>query len=132
MFLFSTPATILYLLFFIYPVAAGIYYSLTNWNGLTNNYQFTGFKNYVNALKSTRFQNAILFNFKYTILLVICIVGLSLIMALILNSQIKFKGFFRGMYFFPAVVSMLTVGLIFNEVFSRYFPRSDSFFTLNG
>lgn len=127
MFLFSTPATILYLLFFIYPVAAGIYYSLTNWNGLTNNYQFTGFKNYVNALKSTRFQNAIFFNFKYTILLVICIVGLSLIMALILNSQIKFKGFFRGMYFFPAVVSMLTVGLIFNEVFFQVLPQIGQF-----
>lgn len=127
MFLFSAPATVLYLLFFIYPVGAGIYYSLTNWNGLTNNYEFTGLKNYINALKSSRFQNAILFNFKYTILLVISIVGLSLIMALILNSQIKAKGFFRGMYFFPAVVSMLTVGLIFNEVFFQVLPQIGQF-----
>ncbi|MDF2611697.1 MAG: binding-protein-dependent transport system inner rane component [Lachnospiraceae bacterium] len=123
MFAFSVPATILYILFFIYPVGAGIYYSLTNWNGLTNNYHFVGIKNYVSALKSSRFQNAILFNFKYTILLVVSIVGLSLIMALILNSKIKAKGFFRGAYFFPAVVSMLTVGLIFNEVFFQVLPQ---------
>jgi raffinose/stachyose/melibiose transport system permease protein len=120
---FSVPATILYILFFIYPVGAGIYYSLTNWNGLTSNYHFVGIKNYVSALKSTRFQNAILFNFKYTILLVVSIVGISLIMALILNSKIKAKGFFRGVYFFPAVVSMLTVGLIFNEVFFQVLPQ---------
>lgn len=127
MFLFSVPATVLYLLFFIYPVGAGIYYSLTNWNGLTNNYEFIGLKNYINAFKSSRFQNAILFNFKYTVLLVICIVGLSLIMALILNSRIKAKSFFRGVYFFPAVVSMLTVGLIFNEVFFQVVPQIGQF-----
>jgi raffinose/stachyose/melibiose transport system permease protein len=117
MFVFSIPATILYVFFFIYPVGAGIYYSLTDWNGLTSNYRFVGMKNYVSALLSSRFQNAILFNFKYTILLVVSIVSLSLVMAILLNSKIKAKGFFRGAYFFPAVVSMLTVGLIFNEVF---------------
>lgn len=123
MFLFSIPSTVLYLLFFIYPIGAGIYYSLTNWNGLTNDFKFIGLKNYINAIKSTRFQNAILFNFKYTILLVVCIMSLSLVMALILNSKIKAKGFFRGMFFFPAVVSMLTVGLIFNEVFFQVLPQ---------
>ncbi|HCA70459.1 MAG TPA: sugar ABC transporter permease [Lachnospiraceae bacterium] len=122
MFAFSVPATVLYILFFIYPVGAGIYYSLTDWNGLTNNYHFIGIKNYVSVLRSSRFQNAIRFNFKYTILLVVSIVGLSLIMALILNSKIKAKSFFRGVYFFPAVVSMLTVGLIFNEVFFQVLP----------
>lgn len=127
MFLFSVPSTVMYLLFFLYPVGAGIYYSLTNWNGLTSQYTFVGLQNYVNALKSSRFQNAVLFNFKYTILLVICIVGLSLIMALILNSSIRAKSFFRGAYFFPAVVSMLTVGLIFNEVFFQVLPQIGQF-----
>lgn len=123
MFLFSIPSTVLYLLFFIYPIGAGIYYSLTNWNGLTSDFKFVGLKNYASAIKNTRFQNALLFNFKYTILLVVCVVGLSLIMALILNSKIKGKGFFRGIFFFPAVVSMLTVGLIFNEVFFQVLPQ---------
>ncbi|HCD45110.1 MAG TPA: sugar ABC transporter permease [Lachnoclostridium sp.] len=123
MFAFSVPATVLYILFFIYPVGAGIYYSLTDWNGLTSQYQFVGIKNYIRVLFSSRFQNAILFNFKYTVLLVVSIVGLSLTMALILDSKIKAKDFFRGAYFFPAVVSMLTVGLIFNEVFFQVLPQ---------
>ena len=128
MFLFTVPATILYLMFFIYPVATGIYYSLTNWNGLTNDFVFVGIDNYINALKSSRFQNAILFNLKYTVLLVVCVVGLSLVMALILNSRIRAKGFFRGIFFFPAVVSMLTVGLIFNEVFFQVLPQIGQIF----
>lgn len=123
MFLFSVPATILYIMFFIYPVLVGVYYSLTDWNGLTNKYKFVGFKNYISALKSSRFQKAIIFNFKYTVLLLICIVGLSLILALFLDSNIRAKSFFRGVYFFPAVVSMLTVGLIFNELFFRVVPE---------
>lgn len=128
MFLFSAPSTLLYLMFFIYPVIVGMYYSLTNWNGLTNDFKFIGLTNYINAFKSERFRNAVLFNFKYTILLVICVVGLSLILALILNSSIKAKTFFRGIYFFPAVVSMLTVGLIFNEIFFQVLPQIGELF----
>lgn len=127
MFLFSIPATVLYLMLFIYPVAVGVYYSLTNWNGLTQDYQFTGFKNYASVLKSTRFQKALLFNFKYTVLLIICIVGLSLVLALMLNSKIRAKSFFRGVYFFPAVLSMLTVGLIFNQLFFDVIPKLGQF-----
>ena len=122
MFLFSVPATFLYALFFIYPIVVGAYFSLTNWDGIRSDYQVIGLENYKELLGNDRFQGAALFNIKYTVLLVIFIIGLSLILALILNSKIKGKGFFRGIYFFPAVVSMLTVGMIFNEIFMRALP----------
>lgn len=122
MFLFTIPATILYCIFFIYPIIIGIMYSFTDWNGLSKDYKFIGFSNYVTAFTNSRFQNAVKFNVKFTLLAVILVVGLSLILALIFNSDLRFKSLFRGIFFFPAVLGMLVVGLIFNEIFYRVVP----------
>lgn len=122
MFLFTVPATVLYCIFFIYPIAIGIMYSFTDWNGLAKDFKFIGLSNYIEAFTNKRFQNAVLFNIKFTILAVILVVGISLILALIFNSDIRLKSFFRGIFFFPAVLGMLVVGLIFNEIFYRVVP----------
>ena len=122
MFLFTVPATVLYCIFFIYPIAIGIMYSFTDWNGLAKDFKFIGLANYIEAFTNKRFQNAVLFNIKFTILAVILVVGISLILALIFNSDIRLKSFFRGIFFFPAVLGMLGVGLIFNEIFYRVVP----------
>lgn len=122
MFLFTVPATALYCIFFIYPIAIGIMYSFTDWNGLAKDFKFIGLANYIEAFTNKRFQNAVLFNIKFTILAVILVVGISLILALIFNSNIRLKSFFRGIFFFPAVLGMLVVGLIFNEIFYRVVP----------
>lgn len=122
MFLFTIPATILYCIFFIYPIAIGIMYSFTDWNGLAKDFKFVGFSNYIAAFTNSRFQNAVKFNIKFTIMAVILIVGISLVLALIFNSDIRCKSLFRGIFFFPAVLGMLVVGLIFNEIFYRVVP----------
>lgn len=122
MFLFTVPATVLYCIFFIYPIAIGIMYSFTDWNGLAKDFKFIGLANYIEAFTNKRFQNAVLFNIKFTILAVILVVGISLILALIFNSDIRLKSFFRGIFFFPAVLGILVVGLIFNEIFYRVVP----------
>ena len=44
---FSIPGIFLYSMFFIYPVLMGIYYSLTDWNGISRNVNFIGLANYV-------------------------------------------------------------------------------------
>lgn len=123
MFLFTIPATVLYCVFFIYPIVIGIMYSFTDWNGLSKDYKFIGFSNYITAFTNSRFQNAVKFNVRFTLMAVILIVGLSLILALIFNnSKLRCMSLFRGIFFFPAVLGMLVVGLIFNEIFYRVIP----------
>lgn len=120
--LFTLPGFTLYSVFFILPVIMGIYYSMTDWNGISRKFNIIGFENYSNVFRDKRFLNAILFNLKYCILLTICIVVLGIILAILLNSRIKGITVFRAIYFFPAVLSMLTVGLIFNQIFYRAIP----------
>jgi len=120
--LFTLPGFLLYSTFFIFPIIMGIYYSLTNWNGISKKFKFIGLKNYKDIIHDKRFLDALIFNAKYSIMLTVCIVVLGMMLALLLNSKIKGITFFRSMYFLPAVLSMITVGLIFNQIFYRAIP----------
>lgn len=121
-YVFTIPAVILYTCFFIFPVISGAYYSMTDWNGLNRTYNFVGLKNFANIFKDMSFKNAIKFNFKYSILLILFINCISLFFALLLNSKIKLRTLFRSVYFFPAVLSLITVGLIWNEIYYQVLP----------
>lgn len=121
--LFSIPGIFLYSLFFIYPVLMGVYYSLTDWNGIARNVNFIGLANYQKILfRSPRFRNAITFNLKFTVLLVIIILVLGIVLALLLNSKIRGITFFRASFFLPAVLCGVTIGLIFSQIFYRVVP----------
>lgn len=121
-FLFVLPSLILYTVFSILPIAIGIYYSFTDWDGIKKNYKFIGLKNYIKMFSDKRFLHSVSFNLRYTVFLVIGITILSVCIALLLNSKIKFRGFFRSAYFFPAVISALTGGLIFNQIYGKGLP----------
>ena len=96
--------------------------STFDWNGFSKKRDFIGLGNYIDALTDDRFTNAILFNLRYSVLLIISIIVISMVLALLLNKDLKARGFIRSVYFFPAVVSMLTASLIFNEIYFRAIP----------
>lgn len=121
--LFAVPQTILYALFFIAPIIGGICYSFTDYNGISPDLNFVGLKNYQVVFANSRFLKTVMFNFKYSALLVLFIVSLSLILALILNSSLKGKSFFRSVFFFPAVLPLLTMGLVFNSIITKGIPQ---------
>lgn len=121
-FLFTVPAVGLYSFFFIIPVILGFYYSMTDWNGFSRRYNFVGMRNYIQLISDTRFRDSVLFTFSYTFLLVIFVITISLAIALFLNSKIRLAGLFKTIYFFPAVLSLITVGLIWNQIFYQVLP----------
>jgi len=121
--IFVLPALIVYLIFFIVPLVGGIWYSLTDYNGIQQDYQFVGFSNYTKIFSSSRFLESVIFSLKYSIGLMLFTTLISLGLALLLNKALRGRSFFRSLYFFPAVLSTLTVGLVFNEIFARALPQ---------
>jgi raffinose/stachyose/melibiose transport system permease protein len=118
----TVPAVILFFVFMTLPALQGIYYSFTNYNGFGQGYDFVGFKNYFNLFQDDNVGNAYWFTFKFAIVVTILTNILSLLIALGLNAKIKFRNFFRGIYFLPNILSVLIVGYIFNYLFSNVFP----------
>ena len=120
--LFCLPGFIAYCVFLIFPILMGIYYSFMDWNGISKGYNFIGFANYAKLLTDKKFGAALLFNFRYTIMLCVGVVVISVILALLLNKEFKGRSFFRTLYFLPAVLSMITVSLVFKQVYFYVVP----------
>jgi raffinose/stachyose/melibiose transport system permease protein len=122
-FLFTVPTLLLYSIFFIFPMILGVYYSMTDWNGISKKYSFIGLSNFQRLFGDARLRSSLAFNFKYVLILIICINSIALILALLLNSKIKLRTLARSVFFLPAVLSLVTVGLIWNEIFYRVIPK---------
>ena len=120
--LFCLPGFIAYCVFLIFPILMGIYYSFMDWNGISKGYNFIGFANYAKLLTDKKFGAALLFNFRYSIMLIVGVVVISVVLALLLNKEFKGRSFFRTLYFLPAVLSMITVSLVFKQVFFYVLP----------
>ena len=120
--LFCLPGFIAYCVFLIFPILMGIYYSFMDWNGISKGYNFIGFANYAKLFTDKKFGEALLFNFRYTIMLIVGVVVISVVLALLLNTEFKGRSFFRTLYFLPAVLSMITVSLVFKQVFFYVLP----------
>ncbi|WP_433747659.1 carbohydrate ABC transporter permease [Falsibacillus pallidus] len=118
----AMPAVLLFFVFHTYPALQGIFYSFTNWNGY-GDWDFVGLKNYLNVFKDSRAIHAYLFTFKFAIVSTIIVNVFSLLIAIGLNSKIKGRNFFRGVYFLPNILSILIVGFIFNYIFAHIIPQ---------
>lgn len=119
---FTLPGLLMYCCFLILPILMGVYYSLMDWNGISPGYEFIGFQNYAKLAGDRKFKLALLFNARYTVMLVVGIVVISVVLALLLNRELKCRSFFRTLYFFPAVLSMITISLIFSQIFYYVLP----------
>lgn len=109
-------------IFFYFPMVQGAFYSLTNWTGLTYNYKFVGLNNYKLLMIDGKFFTAIAFTLILTLALIIGEITIGMIVARALNSKMKGQTFFRAWFFFPAVLSGLTVSLIFKQFFNYGLP----------
>ena len=114
---FLAPAIILYLVFVIYPYGRSMYNSFTSWKGVSANQPFVGLYNYIRMVNDELFWNALKHNLGYLIFLPILTIGLSLFLAFMISQRIKGSKFFRVTFFFPQVISVISIGVLFSYVY---------------
>lgn len=122
LYLFTVPGVLMFLVLFLIPVFMAFFYSFTDWNGMSPNYNLVGVKNFINMFKDKRVSYSLSFSLIFTFIFVVMTNLIALALAFLLNSNIKGKTFFRALYFFPAVVSLVVVGLIFDQIFYHVVP----------
>jgi raffinose/stachyose/melibiose transport system permease protein len=122
-FTFTVPTLLLYGLFFILPLGMGVYYSMTDWNGISQSFNFIGLHNYLRMFSDHRVLNSLQFSLKYAVLLVLFVNALAIFLGLLLDAPIKSKNLFRALYFFPAIISLVVVGLVFDQILYHAIPR---------
>ena len=119
--LMTVPILILFFVFNTLPLIKGVVYSFTNFRGY-GDYDYVGLRNYIDLFTDARVGKSYLFTLKMAVAATIVTNVISLILALGLNSKIKFKSTLRGLYFVPNILGALVVGYIFNYFFTYIVP----------
>jgi raffinose/stachyose/melibiose transport system permease protein len=116
--LFIAPAIFIFVVVLVYPMIYSIYLSLFEWNGVSETKNFVGLDNYVELFTSNRvFWIAFKNNVIWVVLSVLVPTGIGLALALTLNMTFGGNSFFRGLFYFPAILSMSIVGLIWSWMY---------------
>ncbi len=120
--LITIPILALFFCFNTLPLIKGVIYSFTNFRGY-GEFDWVGIRNYTDLFTDARVGKSYLFTFKLAIVATIVVNVLSLVLALGLNSKIKFKkctqrNVFRSKYF-RSTCSGLYFQLLFSLIFFR-------------
>ena len=112
------PALLLFLLFVIWPLLQAIYFSLTDWDGISATYHFQGIKNYKTFFQDTYVLRSTMATMKYTITVTILQNVVALMLALALNQKFRSRNLLRTVFFMPSLFSSLVVVYIWSFMFS--------------
>lgn len=114
--LFLLPALLLFGLFLFFPLGFAVYMSFTQW-GMIGQPRWIGLANYVDLFRDPVFWTALKNTLIYTLSVPVK-VALALLIAVALNMKVRALGLFRASFFFPQVISMVVVGILWQWMFS--------------
>ncbi|HUC92209.1 MAG TPA: sugar ABC transporter permease [Paenibacillus sp.] len=124
LFAFVAPAFLLYAVFLLIPTLGGMFYSFTDWNGLNRTYDFIGFANFAEALgEDPDFVNSLWFTLKYVVFIIVLQNVIALLLAVLIESRTRSKGFFRTIFFMPNMISIIISAFMWTFIFSSVLPQ---------
>lgn len=120
-YVYIAPFVILVATFTIYPIIASLGYTLYQWNGVGSPTAYVGLANFRDVLHDSIFWRSFGHTFLYTAVLVPVQLFLALVLALVLNNRgLRFRTFYRSVYFVPAVISPAIIAVVFQLLFSNF------------
>ncbi len=113
--LFVSPITIGFLIFFVGPLIAVVGYSLTEWNLLTRQSTFVGMDNYVDALsQNPDFWHVLKNSLVFAAGLVPLNMALALTLAIALSRPFRGVVIFRTIFFAPVVTAAVAWAIVWS------------------
>jgi multiple sugar transport system permease protein len=114
---FILPNFLGFAIFTLVPMVFSLVLSFAQWRG-TGAVTFIGFENFMRLFRDEAFMRSLLNTSIYTLLTVPFTMAAALGLAILLNSKIKYRNFFRTVSFFPYVASLVAVATVWRFIFS--------------
>jgi multiple sugar transport system permease protein len=111
------PATLGLLIFAAFPIAQAFQISFFDAPLLSEQREFVGLGNYLEALQDPEFQRALLNTVLYTIAVVVLQVVVALLLAMLINRAFPGVGLFRSAYFLPVITSLVVVSTVWKIMY---------------
>lgn len=119
--LFLAPTLMALLLVVFIPALVGMFYSFTNWDGLSFT-NFVGWNNYLSLMSDKNFISAFWFTVKFVVVTVILLNVIGLGLALLVTQKFKGNNFLKTVFFMPNLIGGLILGFIWQFIFTEVFP----------
>ncbi|AIQ16052.1 MULTISPECIES: carbohydrate ABC transporter permease [Paenibacillus] len=119
---FVGPALLFFTLITIIPFLMGMYYSFTDWNGVSGNVSWVGFDNFKAIFTNDPdFWSSFWFTVRFTVLGVILTNVVGFFLAYLLTKPLKTRNMLRTIFFMPNVIGGLLLGFIWQFIFIKGF-----------
>lgn len=115
---FLLPSLSLYVLIKIIPMVQGLFYSFTNWDGVSNTFDFVGFTNFSKAFTDEEFIKALLVTFTFVIVVVVAVNVLAIVFAVLLNNAGILTKILRSTFFLPIIISRVAIAYVWKNIYS--------------
>jgi multiple sugar transport system permease protein len=113
---FILPNLLGFALFTLVPMVFSLALAFMNWDG-ANVVTFAGLDNFKQLIRDETFRIALFNTFYYVAGTVPPTMAASLGLALLLNQSLRGRNFFRTIFFFPYVASLVAVAVVWNMLF---------------
>jgi raffinose/stachyose/melibiose transport system permease protein len=128
----GAPALTLFLAFYLYPALQNLQFATRRWDGISEP-ENVGFRNFTNLLTNDDlFYKTLGNNIEFTFLVVLFQTTLALLFAVFLVKNTKTNIALRTLYFFPTILSSVSVGMIWLFLYDPNFGALNLFFNKVG
>jgi raffinose/stachyose/melibiose transport system permease protein len=133
-YLYLAPCLLMVGLFIYYPIVENLRSSFFTWTPFSDVKEFIGIDNYTRLFHDSIFLLAIKNNFVHAVISFVLQVFGSLIVAAILEDQVfkRFAPLLRTVYFFPVLISISVIGLLFSFIYSPDIGLLNKFLSMIG
>ena len=118
---FLFPALALFLLMIIIPFFMGLVYAFTDWNGMTVDFNFVGFSNFIKVFEEKRITRATWHTIQFTLMQTISVNAAGLILALVISRGTQLNKILRTVFFMPFMCSIVFSAFIWSYFYSNVF-----------
>lgn len=127
-----TAMVVFFTVFLIVPIGIAFAGSFHEWNPLRGTYNFQGIENYREVFTSTLFAKSMINTLFFSVVVIIFRVGLGLGIAYAIYSPlVKYKSFFRAVYYMPVVTPMVAVAFVWKFMYNPQIGTINQIFGLN-
>ena len=129
LYLWLVPALLVYGVFKLFPLVAGVFLSLLRWDGIKDAV-FIGLTNFQRMLTDEKLGPALLHNVEYAVGTVTGKILISLLLAILLNQALRGRIAYRTILFMPVVLSFVVVSILWTWMYNDQFGIINSLLRL--
>jgi len=118
-YLFILPALAVYVAVILTPIVMGTGYAFTDWDGLRQVVNYNGLDNFRRMFNDVQVRSAIATTLIIALSLVVVKVSLGLVLALVVNANLKMRNWLRLVFFMPVVLTPIIVSYLWKYIFSN-------------